>query len=133
MYNLEDKIKINSKRTARAKSTRRHQLSLENVNIGKWKDNAFKSIQEKNKGKKKKKEKNCQLNSKFVIPLAQWSKSNSLIVFSEKDSTMSHRLQREADVFRIKSPSPNKAATLIQKTWRGYLTRKLLQQYITDE
>ena len=28
---------------------------------------------------------------------------------------------------------PSQAATLIQKTWRGYLTRKLLDQYIQDE
>ena len=29
--------------------------------------------------------------------------------------------------------TPAKAATIIQKNWRGYLTRKLLDQYIMDE
>ncbi len=29
--------------------------------------------------------------------------------------------------------TPVQAATIIQKTWRGYLTRKLLDQYINDE
>ena len=70
----------------------------------------------------------------MVGPINDWSRSNSLIAFSEKDSTMSHRLKAETPLYSLnRNRSPNRAATLIQKTWRGYLTRRLLQQYITDE
>ena len=69
-----------------------------------------------------------------MVALKDFSKSNSLIVFSEKDSTISSNLfGKEKPLFFQQKYSPAQAATLIQKTWRGYLTRKLLDQYITDE
>lgn len=69
-----------------------------------------------------------------MIPMAEFSKSNSLIVFSEKDSTISTSLfNKDQQHSYSHKYTPSQAAVLIQKTWRGYLTRKLLDQYITDE
>ncbi len=83
--------------------------------------------------RRKRKEKDSHESSRFVLALGDFSKSNSLIVFSEKDSTTSSNLfGREKPLFFQQKYSPVQAATLIQKTWRGYLTRKLLDQYITD-
>lgn len=88
----------------------------------------------KTKQKKKKKEKNSNESSKFIIPVGEFSKSNSLIVFSEKDSTIGANLfGKDKQLFFTQKYTPTQAATIIQKTWRGYLTRKLLDQYITDE
>jgi hypothetical protein len=55
-------------------------------------------------------------------------------VFSEKDSTISANLfNKEKNLFFSQKYTPSQAAVIIQKTWRGYLTRKLLDQYIADE
>ena len=67
------------------------------------------------------------------IPL---SVSNSFILFSEKEETInsmglkSKLLPDNKIQYRMK---PNHAAIIIQKHWRGYMTRKLLEQYILDE
>jgi hypothetical protein len=84
---------------------------------------------EKSKMRRKRKEKE---EGRFNVPVFEFSRSNSLIVFSEKDSTINYKEKREEMVFP-RTMTPVQAATLIQKTWRGYLTRQLLEQYINDE
>lgn len=85
------------------------------------------------KTKRKKKEHISNEESRFIVPVFDFSRSNSLIVFSDKDSTINQNAKSYERFFFSKSMSPVQAAVLIQKTWRGYLTRKLLQQYINDE
>lgn len=84
------------------------------------------------KTKRKKKEHISNEESRFIVPVFDFSRSNSLIVFSEKDSTINGNVHHERFFFS-KGMTQTQAAVLIQKTWRGYLTRKLLQQYINEE
>lgn len=83
--------------------------------------------------KKKKKDPINNEESRFNIPVYEFSRSNSLIVFSEKDSTINANSKKQRFFYSKSVMNPVQAATIIQKTWRGYLTRKLLQQYINDE
>lgn len=135
--NIEERLRTNSKRTARLKTGRKHQLSVEFLLGSKPKEPYSvrgAAGEGKTKQKRKKKGKGSHETSRFIIPFGEFSKSNSLIVFSEKDSTIGSNLfGRERQLFFPQKQSPSQAATLIQKTWRGYLTRKLLDQYITDE
>lgn len=135
--NIEERLRTNSKRTARLKTGRKHQLSVEFMLGCKPKEpySVRGPVGEpKTKQKRKKKGKGSHETSRFIVPFGDFSKSNSLIVFSEKDSTIGSNLfGRERQLFFPHKCSPSQAATLIQKTWRGYLTRKLLDQYIIDE
>lgn len=134
---IEERLRTNSKRTARLKTGRKHQLSVEFILNSKAREPY--SVRgphpdTKTKQKRKKKEKSSHEGSRFIVPMGEFSKSNSLIVFSEKESTIGSNLfGRDKPLFFAQKFSPAQAATLIQKTWRGYLTRKLLDQYITDE
>lgn len=128
LSNNEDKQhKVTSCKGGKLKTTRKHQLSVEYILQNKPKEPyALRSVQldkgrtdkDKVKCKRKKKELQINLDCRFNVPVFEFSRSNSLIVFSDKDSTINANISREK-FFYNKCMTQTQAAVLIQKTWRG--------------